>query len=786
MGIMHRLLRPLVKTYIKSRSKKNLPNYNQSVQLPCLEQPVEIIRDRWAVPHIYSETDADAFRAQGYAHAQDRLWQMEVFRRVALGTLAEAVGKDGLVIDRVSRSMGFARMAKRDVQQSSLLQTLVQPYIEGVNAFLAGEPALPPEYKLLGLKPRPWEAADVFAVGRFLALQMSQGWVHEIERWQLVQQYGLERAQELFPEYPKSNPTPLEGGNATFQRIGDLLEAFKGPYLRPILGSNNWVVAPEKMDNGQAYLCNDPHLIINAPNIWYENHLNSKEGYHCTGVSVPGAPLILIGHNANIAWGMTLTYADVQDVYVEQFSKENFLQYRSDEAWKTATIIQEKIKVKGKKEPIDWPVRVTDHGPIIAELEEGRHLALCSRALQEHEMFEGFYGLNIAKDWDGFVAAGKQLETPSLNIVYADTQQNIGYYMVGQVPIRKKADGLLPRDGSQSSYDWKGYVPHEEMPHTFNPEKGYFYTCNNKIIDDDFPHDLGAIWMNGYRAARLKQLLESKEQYTETDFMAWQLDKHSLPGLAFAELVAEHQKNPAYQALPKRVQDMAEIFVQWDGMLIAESAGGAIYQQLKLELVQLIFEPHKLVRGMVTHPKVELFMLSEFFGYDVPAILRFFKQPASSWWRETPEATLLKALKQTEAALSKRFGARISAWNWGDMHVFNAKHTLGTAEILTGIWDVGPYPVGGDTDTLCQNALVPGQEDGNHSMIGPSFRQILNLGDWDKGWCNAPLGQSGNLQSKHYQDQQSDWLQGRYKPMCWSRAKVEEEEAYRCTLKPKS
>lgn len=785
MSLLHTLLRPLLKTYVRHQSRKNLPDYNRSVELSIFDAPVEVIRDQWAVPHIYAQTEADLFRAQGYVQAQDRLWQMEMLRRVSLGTLAEAVGEDGLVVDRISRSMGFGRQAAKDAQHSPLVATLIQPYVEGVNAFLAQKDPLPPEYKLLGIEPRSWTVQDVFAVGRFLGLQMSQGWVHEVERWQLVQKYGLERAQELFPAYPTSNPTSLEDGNVTFERIGELLKAFKGPYLRPLEGSNNWVVAPHKMDTGNAALCNDLHLLISAPNIWYENHLHAASGYHVTGASLPGAPMVLIGHNEDIAWGMTLSYADVQDVYVEEFSKDHPQQYRVGDTWKEATIHEEYIYVKGKKDPLKWLVKETHHGPVIADLEEGRSLALASRAIQDNRMFDGFYGLNKAKNWNDFVAAGSALDTPCLNIVYADTNQNIGYYMVGQVPVRKAAEGLLPRDGSDARYDWQHMVPFEEMPHAFNPPKGYFYTCNNKVISDDFPHDLGHIWMNGYRAARLKMLLESKEVYSMADFMDWQMDLYCIPGMVFAQWVKACQALPEYQALPEKTRQMAQYLVDWDGILTAQSIGGTIYQQLKLELGRLVFEPHDVVRGQVTHPNIEFYMLSEFFGYDVPALLRLREQPESNWWVRSPNETMIQALTYTERALRERLGADIQQWCWGKWHPFIAKHTLGTSPFLTGIWDVGPYALGGDTDTLCQQSLVPGQEGGDHSMVAASFRQILDLGDWDKGVCIAPLGQSGNLRSVHYQDQLEDWLEGRFKPMLWSRTSVEEKQRYRCFLGPR-
>lgn len=786
MSITSRLLNPLLQWFVRHQARKNLPDYNQNQQLQGLNHSVEIIRDNWGIPHIYAQSEADLFFAQGYVHAQDRLWQMELLRRVVAGRLSEIIGKKTLEIDKIARTFGFRHFAEQDAKQWGELpheQTMVA-YTEGINAYIKTTKNLPAEYKLLRFEPEPWEVADSLAIARFLSLQMAQGWLHEIERWHLAAQHGAEKAQELFPEYPLSNPAPLAKGIETNKRTANLLEAFKGPFLRPIQGSNNWVVAPEKMETGAAALCNDPHLIINAPNIWYENHLVTTDGYATTGVSMPGVPMVLIGHNEQIAWGITLSYADVQDTYVEKLVNETSSQYHFKDRILKASIRQEKIKIKGEKEAEEWTCKSTIHGPVIAYLPDNQALSLCTKALQDNEMLTGFYNINKAASWNDFVQAIQQLTIPSLNIVYADKEQNIGYYMSGEVPIRTRSKGLLPNLGYTGQQEWIGKVPFEEMPHTFNPASGYFYTCNNKIVADDFPHDLGHTWMNGYRAKRLSQLLASKEKYSLEDFEAWQMDFLCLPGVAFAQLVATQQDTAAYQALPAAVKSMASLLVEWDGYLTAESQGGVVYEVLKQQLIQLVFEPQRALQGLVSQREVSIFLLSEFFGHDAPTLLRLFENPTSKWWQSCPTETLLKALVATKDFLEKELGTNQQGWQWGKLHQFIAKHALATQDILQGIFDVGPLPIGGDTDTLCQIANIPQAERANSSSVGPSYRQIIDMGDWDNCRCCAPLGQSGNTVSPHYKDQLEHWMEGKYKPMLWSKEKVLAAKTYSCTLKP--
>ncbi len=786
MSFLQKMLKPALKWFINSQSKKNLPNYNDTILVEALDKQVEIIRDKWGVPHIHAQSQQDLFFAQGFVHAQERLWQMELTRRVVAGRLSEVVGRDALEVDRLTRTMGFKALGEKDVERFAThdLFPIAMSYVDGINAYLETCKNLPVEFKLLKIKPEKWTAADCLGMARLVAMQMSQGWLHELERMGLAEQFGIEKAQEIFPQYPAKNPTALKYGIETNRIADGKLQAFKGPYLRPLGGSNNWVMAAHKMETGAAALCNDPHLLIGTPNIWYENHLIAPD-YNNTGVSIPGLPLVLIGHNAHIAWGATLTYADIQDTYIEHFTSEKCLQYRFGGRILKAAVHTEKIYIKGEKTPHEETVIKTHHGPAILDIDKTTKITLCSKALQDNDMIISFYGLNMAKNWDDFVEACRGLTIPSLNLVYADTKDNIGYYMTGEVPLRARQKGLLPNDGFDAKHEWTGRVPFEEMPHVLNPEQGYFYTCNHKLVDDDFPHDLGNIWMNGYRAKQLDKLLSSKEIFSFKDFAAWQLDVHCEPGLQFAELVKNIKETATFNSLPGRAKTAADLLMNWDGNLTADCIGGTIYQVLKQELIDIIFDKSDAIRGRVTNPDLSIFRITEFFGYDTATILRLFDNPTSPWWKESPENTLATALKNTEVYLTKTIGADMKAWKWGSIHRLISQHALGVKPPLGEMLNVGNQPIGGDTDTLCQVAFLPGQQYGG-TMIAASYRQLIDMGNLDNSKCIAPIGQSGNPMSPHYQDQLDMWMKGEYKPMVWSTEQIQQYKAFTAILKPKA
>jgi len=462
---------------------------------------------------------------------------MEVNRRTAAGRLSEIFGPIALDTDRMSRTFGFRRLAEASFRTAPpQVRETAQAYAAGVNAFLdhAGK-RLPVEFTLLRYRPEPWEPEDSFAWGQVMAWNLSHAWAGELVRAKLIAALGPERAADLEPRYPERNPITLPQA-IEFNRLtaDGMLQAAEGPFLKQAFGSNGWAVRGERMSGGAAALCNDMHLAMQLPSIWYAVHLVVQEGdeqFNTIGVSLPGVPLVLVGHNAHIAWGMTLAFTDCEDLVVEKFHPEKPHLYEFQGRWQEAVVIREPIRVKGQKEPHVEEVIVTRHGPVISDVvgETQQRLAVQSMALLPSSLIAGWLRPDTAQGWNDFVEAMRLIEAPQLNVVYADVEGNIGYWVTGRVPVRAKGQGLVPAPGWSGEYEWVGEVPFEEMPHALNPAQGYIVTCNHRIVPDDYPHYLGSVWMNGYRARRIVDVFESKQTLSRDDFRALHVDFHSLP-----------------------------------------------------------------------------------------------------------------------------------------------------------------------------------------------------------------------------------------------------------------
>jgi penicillin amidase len=788
MSLLDKLTLLILKPIVKRRSLKALPQIEGDIALSGLKAPVKVLRDAWGVPHIYAESLGDLAFAQGYVHAQDRLWQMELNRRVARGKVSELVGPDGLDTDRATRTLGFDRLARADYDVlTEELRGHLQDYVNGVNAYLeANRKKLPVEFSLLKCDPVPWEVVDVMALSRMLAWQMSFAWYGEIIRAKIIDAVGAEHAAELEIHYPKNNPAGLEQyGEANLVLDDGRLQAFTGPFLQPMKGSNAWSVAGSKTVSGKPILCNDPHLPMMQPGIWYQNHLTGGS-IEVTGVSIPGAPLVMIGHNAHIAWGATLAFTDIQDLFVEKFTDSSCANYVYKEEVRTSQIIEETIKVKGKPDHIERVV-ITHHGPVISDItgEKNLKLTLCSKALGQSNLMQGWYDLNRAANWNDFVGAMKHINAPALNVPYADVHGNIGYWVTGEVPVRKEGNGSVPSEGWTGANEWKSIVPFEEMPHTFNPSKGYVVTCNHKVVGDDYPHYLGNAWMNGYRARRLENILKSKDKFTIADMKAMQMDIECIPALEFIE---------HFKALNLDNQDIniiraKHLMVSWDGKLSTDSVAASVYELTRLFMLDVVVGP-KLGEDLTNSLRGNSFSENlspqyEFYGYDTVTLLRLLDDP-NSWWIEEAggkSAVMLKSLEKTVEYLMKTFGEDTSQWHWGNIHQLSFHHIIGGKKPLDKIFNQGPFPVPGDTDTLLQTAPLAKSPLGDN-IIAPSYRQIIDMGNFSNSVSIMPPGQSGNTQSQFYNDHLQKWLDGQYNPMLWEKEEIERKTKFRLKLTP--
>ena len=756
-------------------------------QLPGLSQPTEVIRDRWGVPHIYARSPHDAFFAQGFVHAQDRLWQMELNRRTATGRLSELFGSVALDTDRATRTFGFQRLGAADWQaMPDDLRAAFQAYSDGVNAFLQSPSSkMPIEFTLLGHKPEPWTPTDSAAFSRVMIWQLSHAWYGEIIRSQVIEAVGPEHAAELEIHYPAASPIILPEG-IEFNRLAadGRLQAEHGPFLQRALGSNNWSVTGRKTTTGSPFMCNDMHLPLSLPSLWYEVHLDALP-LQITGVSLPGVPLVMVGHNADIAWGMTLAFTDCEDLYLEEFDPNDPSRYRFGAGWWQADMLPEPIRVKGRSDPHIEEVVITHHGPIISDAvgTPAMRLAVQSMALRPCAAILGWYRLNLAEDWDDFVEAMRLIEAPQLSVAYGDTAGNIGYWVTGKVPVRAKGNGMTPAPGWTGEYEWVGEVPFEEMPHALNPQRGWIATTNERIVPDDYPHYLGSVWMNGYRGRRLGQVLSRSEKLGPEDFRLLQLDVTSIAG---QELVA---KLAGFTSQDPDARTALRLLREWNGQLTTDSVGGTVYEVVRYTLVRNLLEPTLgpeltlRVMGQGFHPL--LMPANEFYGHDTVMILRMLDDPQSWWVSQVGgrQAWIERSLQQAVAWLRHRLGSDARGWQWGRIHRAPLPHAMGIQKPLDRVFNLGPLPIGGDTDTPCQTAISPDDPYDNKAWA-PSFRQIIDLGDLSRSWVILTPGQSGQLGSKHYGDLASLWTEGRLHPMLWTREQVEREAEARLRLSP--
>lgn len=773
--------------------RKSLPQTRGTLSLNVLHQPVEIIRDRWGVPHIYAKNTHDLFVAQGFVHAQDRLWQMESQRRLGFGRLAELIGKRAIQTDRYMRILGLGRAAQHDLTHlSEDARTSIEAYVSGVNAFInQHRNKLPPEFMLLKHTPEPWQVVDVLVWGKVMALSLSGNWAQEVLRAQMVSLMGSTRAAQYAitarTDLPLVVPAEITYTPDIGQSALDLAQGAQ-PWLNESndRGSNNWVVAGSHTKSGQPLLANDPHLGLTVPSIWYEIHLDAPD-YHVAGASFAGVPGVIIGHNNTIAWGVTNSMTDLQDLYMERFdlSDPAGLRYEYQGQWQQAELIYETINVKGDA-PIIEPVRITRHGPIITPLtrpdgsRENNPLALRWTAHDQSTLVDSILALNRAHDWQSFRDALTMWDVPPQNFVYADTAGNIGYQLAGHIPMRSQGDGKLPVPGWNGEYEWQGMIPFAQLPMQYNPSEGFIVTANNQIVSDDFVPAVHGEWANGWRAARIRQLLTQSSAHDMSTFARIHADQRSLSGL---ELISIAGRLPNGDALANQAR---AILAGWDGELHVDSIAATIAVQLMDEIKRAVFAPvaqtMELVVGFgafASRPG------QDYMARSLPQILNALVHNNNDWFDDgrTWEQILLQAWPATLTTIRKRLGDDPVKWRYGNWHTLKFNHPLGAIPLIGKLFSRGPFAFGGNGDTVnvCGITTTP---DGMTTYSTASLRIICDPSDWEQCRSIHPVGQSGHALSQHYADFIKPWINTEYHPMPWDRRRVEEMSQDKLTLTP--
>jgi len=758
--------------------------------LEGLSAPVEVLRDRLGVPHIYAQNAVDAVFAQGFVHAQDRLWQMDFTRRLVAGRLSEILGALALPVDRWLRILSLYPVAKEEAGRLSGRECdLLEAYAAGVNAFISGA-RLPIEFMLLGYHPEPWRPADTMAWEKLMAWNLSANWESELLRGQLYERLGAELAGQLDLDAAGSWPVVLEAARSMAGiEAARQARSFTGPGADQGEGRNNWVVSGQRSRSGRPLFANDMHLGLSAPAIWYENHLVGGE-LNVTGVSLPGAPLVISGHNGRVAWGYTAGFPDVQDLYEEHLRRtpDGYTEYEYRGAWHPASVRREEIRVKGGETVVEEVIH-TRHGPVINGLVETHPptvpLALRFTAYDPNPgVFRAIYEMNTAGDCHEFREALLGWTGPCQNTVYADTQGNIEYTLVGRVPVRAKGDGSRPVPGWDGEHEWTGYIPPEEMPHLDNPPEGFIATANNRIAGSDYPYHLGSDFLYGDRAQRISELISMKDILDVEDFKRMQFDQVSPTARVVARVIGELRVDDP--ELAECVRQMRE----WDGRLGADSPQAAIHQVLVRQILGLVVSERlgdlaPWVQGRGPNPLLACESLWGFHAWEW--LKKQLEEPNSAWFDlgngEGREEVLRLALRKTIDFLKETLGPQPGDWAWGKLHSLTFGHVLGRRTPLDRVFNRGPYPLGGDGTTIWAS-LSSNYHLESDPPTGPPFRFIADLGDLDHCLGLLAPGQSGQPGSPHYADQVDAWFNQGYHVMLYQRAEIEEALEARLELVP--
>ncbi len=739
-----------------------LPQVEGERVIAGLSAPVEVLRDGDGIVTIRAQDELDAARALGFVHAQDRLWQMDYMRRVGAGRLSEVIGPATLGTDRFMRTLGLYRVAEANLTQlSAPPRALLDAYVEGVNAFInSPDKPWPPEFYILRYEPEAWRAADSLVWGRLMALRLSGNWTEELLRARIARRLKPEEVDFLWPPYPADAPVTLGNLGALYRglplrELGEIL-----PWeLKPKDASNFWVLAGSQTRSGSPILANDPHLPLRAPGTWYLVRIETPK-LTLAGVTVPGMPFHILGHNGSIAWGFTTTHSDTQDLFVERLAKDDPGKYLTPDGPRPFETREEVIEVRGQ-EPERLTVRSTRHGPVISDAvpqargsaEAGTVLALAWPALRSDDRSgEALYRLNRARDWRGFVDALRNWHSPQQNIAYADKSGTIGFMAPARVPIRRRGDGTLPMPGWSGAYDWKGSIPFEDLPIARDPARGRIVNANNRIVPDSYPYLIAAHWPAPYRAQRIHQMLDAGGPATPPSIQAMQQDTASLAARELLPLLLEARPET------DRGQVALSLLSEWDGRMERNQAAPLVFDAWLRELTRVLFAD-------------ELGDDFEAFQRPRPALVAKVLREEQAWCDDrTTEVTegcpaqLVTALEDALNLLTERFRQPVDRLRWGEAHLARFGHpVLSRVPFLERLFGFAVETSGGDFTVNRAAASFNGPRDSLFEDIhGPGYRAVYDLAKLDDSRFMIATGQSGNPLSPLYGNLAERWRDGIY------------------------
>jgi penicillin amidase len=782
-------------------ARSALPQLDGNLKVKGLSTAVKVTRDVHGVPAIEAGSLEDLFFAQGYVTAQDRLWQMDVMRRFAAGELSEILGEDTLKIDREQRILGLRSAARKSLQMARPRdRSYFEAYARGVNAFIETHgSSLALEFRILKYRPKPWQAEDSIVIANQMVKDLNYyAFGDALAREKILAKLGPELASDLYmnrswhdrpptvmredindqENHGDSNDEDDEDDdgpdNSITQHIG--AAGIWIPHApEAVNGSNDWVVSGAHTVTGKPLLSNDMHLGHQMPNLWYEAHLkssNRSDNLDVAGVTLPGMPYVIVGHNQRIAWGFTNVGPTVADAFIENFNGQGT--YQTPQGWQQPEHRAEVIHVKGQPD-VTVDVRSTRHGPIITELIPGetRQVALCWTLYDGLHM--PFFDVDSAQNWDDFRKAFSQLDAPGQNVVYADVDGNIGYHATGRVPIRAAGDGSLPVSGADDAHEWTGYIPFDKLPSIYNPASGVIATANGRITPDGYPFSVSAEWEAPWRTARIYHVLESGRKFAATDMLALENDVHSENDLFAAErfvYAIDHASKPS-----TRAKQAADLMRNWDGRMLASSTAATIAVRSARELTRLLLEP-RLGPAPEDPKQQETIMSWKTYAWEMRTVWLqnvMLHQPKRWLPEKYPNYDELLTAA-VEAAVSSNEAPRdLAAWHWGSVNAVEIEHpVLGKIPLLRRWTAPGVQEQSGSGYTV--KAVT------RHH--GPSERFTANLADLDQSTLNTVTGQGGNFLSPYYMDQWKAWYEGSTFLLPFTSQAVDASEAHRLVLEP--
>lgn len=770
---------------------RDIPKTKGKIKISGLNLQVKIYRDNRGIPHIQSENINDLYEAQGFVTAQDRLWQMDIMRRTVGGNLSEVFGKNQIYKDKLFRTLQIQNSAKQGLHILSQ-KTLgyLKAYASGVNAFIEqakNKKKLPYEFSVLGYQPEKWSIVDSLSVFKLLAYEMSENWCGELYRYQLQKKVGLDFSKEMFPIYPDDgyismrysgkkvkkvllNNRYLKNGTVDLRSLLSLINE------RPdeTIGSNAWVVSGKLTKSGKPMLANDPHISHTCPALWYQSHLILNDKYdklNVFGVTLPGVPGIILGHNEKIAWGVTNTKIDTQDLYIEKRNPKNQYQFEYEGSFENAHVQREVIHVKGASD-ITFEVLITRHGPVISEVmnynEKNKNevIALNWTGYPPSREMESIFLINRASNWGEFRAALLPFNAPVLNIVFASNDGTIASRVCGSVPLREKNDGLLPVPGWKGKYEAKGLIPFEEMPEIVNPETGFIVTSNNKIIDDDFPYRLSFSWAPPYRATRIVEMIKNKKMLTIDDMINIQTDFTNLQARLLIPILVPLLKENSLNSVEKKA---LYILKSWNQIDSAKQAGPLIFHIWWKNICDKLFETRM---GTFLYSK----MVDKVNVVD-QMLVNASKGKERMWINSAGglKKLVFESFRSTIDECKKMQGNSPQKWKWGKFHKIGPVHLIGQhSKFLKCIISTTVRSVGGSNVSV--GAMAYEAKSGN-VFWSASWRQVV---DFSNIRINSKdilsPGQSGHFLSKWYEDQACFHTKGMLKKQLFEKEDYEKGE----------